>query len=428
MTFTKLRFYISAAVLLAIAIPFPAQPAEIPPLDLNTLIDLALEENPEIQALEKRAQALRHTVPQAGSLDDPMVGVQLSSLPVGDLSLDSTPMSGIQFVAKQRVPYPGKLRLRKEIASHTADASDAEYRERVNSIVARVKRAFLDYYFINQSILVTEENKKVLQHFVEITDAKYAVGQALQQDTLKARVELAKMVDELVKLRQLQETARARINNLLNRPPQAPLGKPAGFERHEVPYSLEALQEVSLENKPILDVFRSNVARFATARDLAQKDLKPDFEFGIGYRVRSNSPMDAVRGRDFWSASFMMNIPIYAKTKQREKIKEQEANTELWQAQFQSAKNDVFFNIKDLMAEIDKAGKQVDLFKTGIVPQAELALESSLSAYEVGKVDFLTLLDNELKLYKYQIEYYRVLTDYEKFVSDMELAIGRRIY
>ncbi|MBI2844891.1 MAG: TolC family protein [Armatimonadetes bacterium] len=428
MTCARLTVFIFTVIFAASFVPALSQPGQLPPLDLDTLVEIAREENPEIQALRKRTDALERRVPQAGSLDDPMVGVEASNVPISGLALDETPMSGIQFVAKQKVPYPGKLRLREEIAGHTAGASDAEYRERINTIVGRVKRAYLDYYFINQAILTTEENKKVLEYFVEITDVRYAVGQAPQQDTLKARVELAKIVDELLKLRKQQETARARINNLINRPPQAPLGKPAGFERHEVDYSLEELEQLGVEHRPILDLYRENVARSAAARDLAEKDLKPDFEFGVGYRARSRAAGDPVPGTDFWSASVMVNLPIYARTKQRERIKEEEANQELWEAEFESAKNDTFFQIKDLMAEIEKTGKQVDLFKTGIIPQAELALESSLSEYQVGKTDFLTLLDNELKLYNYQIEYYRALTDYEKAVSDLEATVGARVY
>lgn len=430
MAFKRLYLCIWTALALVPAgvIPAEAAEAELPPVKLETLIEFALENNPEIRALAKQTEALGHTVPQAGSLDDPVVGVQLVNAPVGTLALDQTPMTGIQLVAKQKVPYPGKLRLRKEIAAHRVSASEAEYQQVVDAVVANVKTAYADYYFVDQAILVTQENKKVLEELVEIVDIRYSVGEGVQQDTIKARVEVAKLVDELIKLRRTEKTVKARINALLDRASTAPLGKPAGIEKHDMQCSIAQLEEIAVRHNPTFYRRRSDIARFEAARDLAEKDLKPDFEFGLGYRIRSRSPGDPVRGKDFWSFSVMMNIPIYAKSKQREKIEEEEANTELAQTRLDAAKNDAFFQIKDFVAGIEEAGKQIELFKTGIIPEAELVLESSLSAYQANQVDFLTVLNNELTLYNYQIKYYRALADHEKSIAQLERAIGKRLF
>ncbi len=355
-------------------------------------------------------------------------GIGLVNAPIGTLALDQTPMTGVQLLAKQKVPYPGKLRLRKEIASTQVNASQAEYRQVVDDVVAKVKAAYAQYYFVDQATIVTQENKKVLEELVEITDIRYSTGQGVQQDSLKARVEVAKLLDELIKLRRAEETVKARINTLLDRSPRAPLGRPDGLEQHPLTCTVAQLEEIAVKNNPSFSERRWNIARFEAARDLAEKDLLPDFEFGVGYRIRSRAPGDPVRGKDFWSFSAMINIPIYAKTKQREKIEEEQANIEFAQTRLNATKNDVFFQIKDLAARIEEADRQIELFKTGIIPEAELVLESSLAEYQVNQVDFLTVLSNELTLYNYQIKYYRALADHEKSMAQLERAIGRRLY
>ena len=430
MAFEKFYACMFAALLLSSAGVTLAEPAEPepPPLKLESLIDSALENNPEIRMLAEQTRALGYTVPQAGSLDDPVVGVELSNAPVGTLALDQTPMSGVQLVARQKIPYPGKLRLRKEIASHWVGASAAEYQQVVDVVTANVKTAYADYYFVNQAILVTQENKKVLEELVELADIRYSVGKGVQQDTIKARLEVAKLLDELIKLRRNEETVKARINSLLDRPSTAPLGKPAGLEKHDMQLSIAELEEIAEQHNPNFKKRRSDIARFDAARRLAEKNLKPDFEFGVGYRLRSKAPGDPVHGKDFWSFSAMMNIPIYAKSKQREKIQEEEANVQVAQTRLDAAENDAFFRIKDHVAGIEEANKQIELFETGIIPEAELVLESSLSAYQADQVDFLTVLSNELTLYNYQIRYYRALADHEKSIAQLERAIGQRFF
>ncbi len=419
-----------AALLLAsacITLAAPVEPVP-PPVKLESLIETALACNPEIRMLAQQTKALAYTVPQAGSLDDPVVGVVLGNVPVGTLALDQTPMSGVELVAKQKVPYPGKLRLRKEIASHRVGASSAEYQQVVDAVTANVKTAYAEYCFVTQAILVTQENKKILEELVEIADIRYSVGKGVQQDTIKARLEVTKLLDELIRLQRSEETVKARINSLLDRPSTTPLGEPAGLEKHDVQLSVAELEEIAEQNNPGFKKQRSDIARFEAARSLAKKDLKPDFEFGVGYRLRENAPGDPVHGKDFWSFSAMINIPIYAKSKQREKIREEETNVQVAQSRLDAVENEAFFQIKDATAGIEEAAKQIELLETGIIPEAELALESSMSAYQADQVDFLTVLSNELALYNSRIGYYRALADHEKSVAQLERVVGKTFF
>ena len=68
--------------------------------------------------------------------------------------------------------------------------------------------------------------------------------------------------------------------------------------------------------------------------------------------------------------------------------------------------------------------EQALLFKDGIIPQATAALDSAVAGYQVNKVDFLTLLNNQITLFKYEIEYFKTLTKHETKLAEMEEVVG----
>ena len=122
-----------------------------------------------------------------------------------------------------------------------------------------------------------------------------------------------------------------------------------------------------------------------------------------------------------------LNIPIYYKSKQEPKVAETKADVLNWEAQYRAMKNEILFMVADLTAMTNQRERQYELYRTGIIPQTSLQVQSAMSAYRVGKVDFMTLLDSQLTLYRYEIEYHQAITEYEKRVADLEAAVGKRL-
>ncbi|MFQ6132097.1 MAG: TolC family protein [Armatimonadota bacterium] len=400
-----------------------------PPLSLEPLIELAIAENPEIRELDRRVEAAEFVVPQAGSLADPRVGVALRSVPVGTLAFDMIPMTGMDLFAAQGIPYPGKLRLRKEVARRGAEAVEQLRLEKINEVVRRVKHAYLDLYFIDKSILITLENKRLLESFVEFAQVKYGVGKGVQQDEVRAQVRVSEIIDELLRLRQQQISAQAELNAVLNRPPDSPLGVPGDVVKHKLTISRAALEASAIQDRPALRHVERRVQQFEAATRLAERDLKPDFDFSVGYRVRARAPGDPTRGRDWWSASAAAILPIWAETKQEMRIEEMRANRRAAEAEYEALQTEILAKLKDLYARLERLDREIELFRTGLIPQAELSLASARGAYiALEKVDFLTLLDAQITLYKYQIAYYKAITEFEKALAELEYVIGQRLY
>jgi len=414
-----------AGSVLGLALLIPVTSAGNRVVKLSDLLEEARSRNPVLAAARQRVAAYEARVPQAGALDDPRVGFEALNLPVDDPAFDRTPMSGFQVRLSQRFPFPGKLGFRKEAARRQAESARQDYVELENEILSKVEAAFYDLQFVLKDIEITTRNKELLESFSRIAEAKYALGEGIQQDVLKAQVELSRVLDRLLQLRQEKRTAEARLNTLLDRDPGRPVGALEPIDTTRAAIDAAALQRLALEKRPLLRSLRERVSSLEALYGLARKDYYPDFDLAFGYRFRDNALAgDPVKGADFLTLSVSFNLPVYFGSKQSEKVTQVAAEVGAAQSRLQAAANEVVFTIEDLAATLGRLGRQIDLYDTGILPQAEQSLESAASGYQVDKVDFLTLLDNQVTLYNLQIEHFRLLTEYQKNLAKLHWAVG----
>ncbi|MGM0493415.1 MAG: TolC family protein [Armatimonadota bacterium] len=393
---------------------------------LDRLIEVAVADNPDLAALRRRIEATDATLEQAGSLPDPRGMVALSNAPVGDTSLERSPMTGIQLGLRQMIPYPGKLDLRELAAEQDVIITTAIYEESENSIVRDVKRAWNELYYLHRAVDVTELNKQIAQALTEIADAMYSVGTRPQQDLVKANVEVARLVDRLVVLEERIDRAEARLNGLLDRPANAPLPRPrVTFEPLEL--SAAALEDAARETRPLLLETAGRMEKAETMVRLAEMNMKPDFDVGVDYRIRAGSPMDPVGGQDFFSLSFSANLPWFNKNLHRAEVEEQEARLEQVREQDRAAFNRVREALDNALESAQKQRRQASLYAEGLIPQAELGFSAARSAYETGQVDFTAVLEAFRTLNNYQEQYYRIVADHSNAIADLEYVIGQRL-
>ena len=95
--------------------------------------------------------------------------------------------------------------------------------------------------------------------------------------------------------------------------------------------------------------------------------------------------------------------------------------------EFQEVLKDVEFQLSDLLLMETRVRNQIDIYRTGIIPQASQTLESALSGYQVGKVDFLTLLSSQITLYNYQLDLRQKYLEYKLIWSQIEALTGQRL-
>jgi outer membrane protein TolC len=191
--------------------------------------------------------------------------------------------------------------------------------------------------------------------------------------------------------------------------------------------SIEDLKKIADENQPMLQKSKHLIERNETAVSLFRKNYYPDFDLGIGYGQRDDAPNGQSRA-DFLSVFVTMKIPLWYKEKESRKVAEGLANVRKAQEDFISLENDVYFRIKNLVSEIDSHVQRIELLRSGLIPQSRLSLDSALSAYRVNKVNFLTLVNNLITLYNFELKYNQTITDHEITLAELESVIGQKIY
>ena len=398
--------------------------SEKPRLNVDQLVDEALQNNPEISAAKIKWEVFKEKIPQSYALEDPMFGFGIINLPT-NFSFRDEDMTMKEFSISQKFPFPGKRPLMKEMASKEAEAVSAEIQGKIHQIIKDVKAAYYDLSHIYRTTEVTQRNKRILEDFAKIAETRYAVGEGIQQDVFKAHVEVSKMVDDLIMLGQRKRSMEAKLNALLNRPPETPMGEPEEVVFRKFPFTIEELQKMALEMNPTLKGMKKMIEAKEKAYALAKREYYPDFNFKFAYGQRDNSP--DMKRRDMLTGMVEMNIPIFYKSKQDRKVAETKAEILATEAQYRAMKNEVLFMITDMASMIQRGERQLELYKTGIIPQASLQINSAMSAYRVNRADFMTLLDSQMTLYKYELEYHQALTEYEKNVASLGAAIGKQI-
>jgi outer membrane protein TolC len=394
-------------------------------VNVDQVVEEALQNNPEILAARKKWEVYKEKIPQAYALEDPMFGFGIINLPT-NFSFRDEDMTMKEFSISQKFPFPGKRPLMREMAEKEAEAVSAEIQGKIHQIIREVKTAYYDLSHVYRTTQVVQRNKEILENFAKITETRYAVGEGIQTDVLKAHVEVSKMVDELIMLAQKKRALEAKLNAILNRSSETPVGEPEEVIFRKLPFTLEESQKMALEMNPTLKGMKKMIEAKEKAHALAKREYYPDFKFLFAYGQRDNGP--DVKRRDMLTGMMEMNIPIFYKSKQDRKVAETKAEILAAEAQYRAMKNEILFMIADMNSMIQRVERQIDLYKTGIIPQASLQINSAMSAYRVNKADFMTLLDSQMTLYKYELEYHQALTEYEKNVANLGAAIGNQLF
>jgi len=407
----------------------PSQPGEPRPAirattSLGNLVAEALQNNPEIRAAQKEKEAAQQRIAPAGALDDPMLQAGVINLPSNSLSFNRDDMTMKMIGLSQRFPYPGKRDLRQGVAGKDAESVGYGYQETINRVAREIRVAYFDLGLVVDSIRLTEKNKLILDQFLKIAEARYAVGQGSQADVLKAQTQSSRMIDELIKLGRDRLMIEAELNRVLGRGPQTAAPLPEALQLKELPLQFNALRETALQERPQLLALQSMIARNDKMLDLARKEKYPDFDVMFSYGQRDNMP-DGTRRSDMIGLTVAINLPVWRENKIDPHIAEAQAMREQTMSMYQAQRNEVTMKLGHQVAGAEQNLRSARLYQNDILPQAKLTVEAALAAYRVNRVDFFTLLDNQMTVFNYEIAYAAAVANYNKALAEIELLTGR---
>jgi len=420
------KAYALITIFLCIAAPVwvfaqspPARDGEVgSPLSLSKLAQEATERNPEILAARRAVEAKRARIAQAGAWPDPTVSLSYGGHALPPFTvMRADPSSARQVMAEQTIPYPGKARLRTEIAARDADAEELAYEAAARRVAAEVKQAYFDLAFVDRSLMVLQKDREALEGFEKVTEIRYSVGKTAQQDVLRAQLEVTRLAQRATMLIQQRHTLAAQLNSLRNSPTDSPIGTPTAIQPSVFAYTQDQLQEAAQANYPVLKQRRMVVDQSRLSMELARKEEHPDFSVGYLYMQRDGLP-------DMYGITLSTSLPLFHHRKQDMAIAEAAANLESARQMQVNELTLLRYQVQQDFLEIQATEQLLKLYSQGIAPQSSLTLESSIASYETGGVDFLSVLSNLQAAIDAELDYHLQATNHEKALARLEELTG----
>jgi len=380
---------------------------------------LAYDRNPAVRASRQKWEATRQKAPQARSFPDPMLGFVTMAEP---LQTRAGPMEE-KYSISQRFPFFGKRGLKGDMAEQEALVAEQAYRSKSLEIQAKVAQAYFDLYYVDQAIRVNDELADQIRHFARVAERKYTVGGQSQASVFRAQVELAKVLNDVITLKQERVSALAKLNAILDRPPRTPASPAPPSDFPPIP-AADRLQSVAQKNRPEILAAQAMIERSEAARSLALREYFPDLSVGYEQSVigagTTNTPFD---GKDAKAFLFQVNLPIWAgrQNAARQEAKSQEEASE---SLYKDWVNQTMFEVEDKAVKAETSQRLIKLYQDTVLPQADEALKSSQNGYEADRVPFLDLLDSVRSLLKFEQEYYRYNADFAQRLADLERVLG----
>ncbi len=411
----------------ALAMPLKASGNGNLPADLQALIAEALKENPEVKQMAWLHTAAKETIRSAGALEDPEIGFSMKDIPVDTWRTNQEPMTQKMLELSQKFPFPGKRRLRSEVAASQAQSDQFAYQDKANEVRAKVIMGYWGLSLAYASYDLTQKNKQFWEQVVQVAETRYGVGRGMQADVLQAQVELGNYLDRLFQWTQKQESFRAELNNLRSRPPQTPLERPQALKPRPFSLKLEDLL-AQAEARPQLQALKALMAKQEKAVDLAKKEYYPDVKVSLGYGFRETlAPPVNQKQADMFSSTVMFNVPIWYGEKIKPRIREELARQSAAKEAHQSAANQIAAAIKDRHAKLNRLSQQISLYHQGIVPQARQAVSAALASYQVGALDFAQLYQSQIAVYNAEMQLQEYLKDFEENWAELEWLVGQEV-
>jgi outer membrane protein TolC len=388
---------------------------------LNDYLAYAALNNPQLEAAFNRWKAALEMVSQAHTLPDPRFNYGYFIQEVETRVGPQEQRVGLS----QMFPWFGKLKLRGDVASEGANAAQQQYEVAKLKLFDEVKQAYYELYYVGRAVGVATENVELLKLLEEMARSKYESGTAEHGDVIKAQVELDKLRDRLRTLQDFKHPLVARLNATLNRPPESPLPFPTNHSPGVLQSGTAQLLEQLKSSNPELKSLDFLAEKDRASIALAKKEFYPDVALGVDYVQTGEARMAGVSdsGEDPVMAGFSVNIPLWW-GKYRAGVREAESRYAATQQDRQDRTNLLSTDLRLALFKYQDAERKIALYRDELIPKADQHLKAIQRSFEVGKSDFLSLIDAERILLEFQLTFERAVADREQGLATVEKLVG----
>ncbi len=403
------------------AVPRSTLDARAPAITrLSALIREAESHNPQILAARRTWQAAEQVPSQVSTLPDPQFTVQQFTVgsPRPFAGFSNSNFAYVGFGISQDLPYPGKLRLRGEVAQRDAAARREQVETMRRAVIEQLKATYFRLAYIQQTRGILERDEKLVEQIEKIAEARYRVGQGNQQDVFKAQLQETKILQQLEINRQQMGSLEAQLKQILNRPPDSPDVTTEEVTETPLPYTSDQLLALVRTQSPAVLAEQQLVRRQGLQVELARKDFYPDFNVQYMYQ------RTGLQFRPYYMLTFGVKVPIWRSRRQRPELAHAAEDLASSRREYEAQVQQTYFEVQDQFVKAETGDRLLKIYRQGLIPQATATFDAGLAAYQTGKEDFQTLLDSFLDVLNLDTEYWSTLADHEIALAKIAQLTG----
>ena len=391
-------------------------------IDPPTLIQFAYERNPRITSARIEWQAAAEKVPQVTSLPDPML---MYGYFIRNVETRVGPQRH-RLGFSQSFPYPGTLDAAGEVQLKQIEIQEKKYEQTVRDIIVDIKLSYHELAYLERAIQITQQNRELLNHIVELASTRYAQDEATFSDLLKAQSQQAQLSYDLVLLRELREVEQANIRALLDLPTDTQLGSPVPVPYAPIESSPDELNERALAQRQEIQLAELMTQKAEKMTQLAKMRNKPMFNLELMTVETGESLMLGAQdsGKDPWIISLGLSMPLWG-SKNRSRVREAELNHQAAVENKQWMETQVTANLSKLYFRLENSRRLVELYENTLIPQAEKAIEIAETWHQGGDPKSMAgLLETQSVWHNFNLARSRAIADYQQNLARLEKLVG----
>jgi outer membrane protein, heavy metal efflux system len=392
-----------------------------PVTPLSDLLAEAEKNNPQIEAARQGWQAAKQMPSQVSTLPDPQFNLQHVSVgsPRPFAGYTNSDFAYIGLGVSQDIPYPGKLRLKGEIAKRDADVSQQQVESVRRAVLAEVKGTYFQLAYLSKTLTILEQDGDLLKQVEQASDARYRSGMGTQQDILQAQLQKTKLLREIAMHHLQVGKLEAQLKQLLNRSQGSPDIEPADLTETPLAQNYDDLLVAAQAQNPELAGAQKMIEKQSLQVDLARKDFYPDFN--LQYMWQRTDP---TQFRAYYMLSVGVRVPIYHGRKQRPELAQAEAEQLRARSELQAQSQQVTSELRSQYVIAQQTSELLRIHREGLSPQARSEFQAGLAAYQSNKQEFQALLTAFLDVLHLDEDYWQSVAEYETAVARLEQLTG----
>jgi outer membrane protein TolC len=390
----------------------------------SKLADLLVEaenNNPQLHVAKQEWQSMQQMPTQVSTLPDPQLAVQQVNVgsPRPFAGFSNSDFAYIGLGVSQDFPYPGKLRLRRELVTKDADVAEQKLEAMHRAVLSDLKMIYFRIAFLTKQSAILGSDRELLQQMEQAAEVKYRSGMGNQQEVLQAQLEHTKLLREITANRLEEAKLQAQLKQLLGRPQTSPDLITEEIGETSLTRNFDELLSAAQSNNPQVSGAQKTVDRQKVAIEIAKRDFYPDFNAQFMWQRTDPSQF-----RAYYQFTFGARIPIYRKRKQQPELAQAEIDKIRAQSEVEAQLQEISSTLRQQYVAVEKSTELLKMYRDGLLPQAKAELQAGFAAYESNRQDFQALLASFLDVLKLDEEYWQTLSEKEAALGQIEELTG----